>query len=405
VDKGGAVAFGVVGSPATLDPYSPVASDLTDELAVPVYPSLFRFDPHGHPHPYLAAAIKAIPGGVRVKLRIARWSDGHPVTAADVVRTWRRARSPSGLRRVTSARVAGTRSVEFRGRIRDWKQALATAAYILPRGRPARVSAGPFRVQSYTPGLQIVFVRNPEWWHRPRLRTVKVQFVQSLETLLLLLKAGHLDAAAPPSSVNLDEQLAALGIHHSDALGWESIQLRFSHGGLTRPERLSFGAAVDRRALASGFIRNEGRPATTLYPAPGANGERGPWSGPGGAISPISRRVTLSAPNGDELLELVQRALQIQMARAVPDLELVGIEPQTFYGPWRLHNPTQVALIRREGAPGLGGDGAAYRDRSALPLFQVATVVAWSDGLDGLRANPTFDGPLWNMAKWSTTAP
>jgi ABC-type transport system substrate-binding protein len=401
----GAATFGVVGSPATLDPYSRVASDLTYELAVPVYPSLFRFDPRGRPHPYLAAGMKHIPGGVRVKLRSASWSDGHPVTAADVVRTWRRARSPSGLGRVTSARAAGKRSVELRGRIDDWKQALATVAYILPRGRPARVSAGPFLVKSYTPGLQIVFVRNPKWWHRPCLRTVKVQFVQSLETLLLLLKSGRLDAAAPPSSVNLDEQLAALGIHHSDALGWESIELRFSHGGLTRPERLSFGAAVDRRALARGFIRSEGRPATTLYPAPGATGARGPWSNLRGAVSPIHSRVTVSVPNGDELLELVQRALQIQMAGLAPDLELVGIDPQTFYGPWRLHNPTQVALLRRAGAPGLGGDDAAYRDRSAVPLFQVATVVAWNDGLDGLRADPTFDGPLWNMAKWSTTTP
>jgi ABC-type transport system substrate-binding protein len=400
----GLVTFGVVGSPATLDPYSPVASDLTYELAVPVYPSLFRFDPRGHPHPYLAAAMKPTPGGVRVRLRIARWSDGHSVTAGDVVRTWQRARAPSGLSRVTSVRVLGKRSVELRGKIRDWKQALATAAYILPRGRPARVSAGPFRVKSYTPGLEMVFTRNRSWWGRARLQTVKVQFVQSVETMLLLLRAGHLDAGAPPSTVNLDDQLAALGVHHSDALGWESIQLRFPDDYLTRAERRSLSAAVHRGALASGFIRDEGRPSTTLHPGPGPAGARGPWSHAAAPGSPVRRRVTLSIPNGDELLELLQRALQIQMAHVAPDLELVGIEPQTFYGPWKLHNPTQIALLRRAGAPGLGGDAAAFKDASALPLFGVVTVVAWRNGLVGLQANPTFDGPLWNVSEWSTTS-
>jgi ABC-type transport system substrate-binding protein len=401
---GGLVTFGMVGSPATLDPYSPVASDLTRELAVPVYPSLFRFDPRGHPHPYLAAGLRAIPGGVRVKLRRARWSDGRPVTALDVVRTWRRARDPSGLSRVTRARAVGRRSVQLGGKVRDWKQALATAAYILPRGRPARVSGGPFRVKSYTPGLQIVFTRNRAWWGRERLRTVKVQFVQSLETMLLLLRAGRLDAGAPPSTVNLDDQLDAIGVHHSEALGWESVQLSFAGGGLTTAERRSLSAAVRRRGLAKGFIRDEGRPSTTLHPGPGPAGATGPWSQPAAPGPPVERRVTLSVPNGDELLELLQRALQIQLRRVAPDLELVGIEPQTFYGPWKLHNPTQIALMRSAGAPGLGGDGGAFKKAAAFPLFQVATVVAWRDGLVGLQANPTFDGPLWNLSDWSTTS-
>jgi Bacterial extracellular solute-binding proteins, family 5 Middle len=337
-----------------------------------------------------------------VKLRVARWSDGRAVTASDVVRTWRRARAPSGLSRVTSARAVGKRSVALQGRIRNWKQALATVAYILPRGRPGPVSAGPFRVKSYTPGLQVVFSRNPKWWGRARLRTVKVQFVQSLETMLLLFRAGHLDAGAPPSSVNLDDQLDALRLQHSDALGWESVQLHFGRG-LTRAERRSLGAGVARDSLAQGFIRDEGRPATTLHPGPGPRGARGPWSRPAKPGPPIEARVTLAVPNGDELLELLQRALQIQMAHIARDVELVGIDPQTFYGPWQLHSPTQMALVRQAGAPGLNGDAAAFKNASAVPLFQVATVVAWRPGLSGPLANPTFDGPLWNMSEWATS--
>jgi hypothetical protein len=250
----------------------------------------------------------------------------------------------------------------------------------------------------------MVLTRNRSWWGQARLRTVKVQFVQSLETMLLLLRAGRLDAGAPPSTVNLDDQLAAIGLRHSDALGWESIQLRFPDDRLTRSERRSLSAAVHRGGLAKGLIRDEGRPSTTLHPGPGPAGASGPWSRAGAPRPPVHRRVTLSVPNGDELLELLQRALQIEMKRVAPDVELVGIEPQIFYGPWKLHNPTQIALVRRAGAPGLSGDAGAFKDASALPLFQVPTVVAWRNGLIGLQADPTFDGPLWNVSDWSTTS-
>jgi hypothetical protein len=378
-----------------------LASELTYELAVPVYPSLYRFDPSGHPHPYLARRIEPIRGGVRVTLRRARWSDGRAVSAEDVVRTWRRARRPSGFSRVTSARAAGPRQVELHGHVADWRQTLATVSYVLPGGRARRLSAGPFRIQSYTPGLQVVFTRNPRSWVRPRLSTLKVEFVQSLQVLLLLLQKGSLDAAAPPSSVNLDSRLQALGVHHSDALGWESVQLRFPGNGLTAAQRRSLAAAVDRTRLARGFVRDEGRPSTTLHPDPGVHGARGPWSHLPKASIVVHSRVTLSAPSGDELLELIQRALQLQLERAAPDLELAGIDSQTFYGPWRINNPTQVALSRTSGAPGPGRDAGAFGNARALPLFEVDTVVAWRDGVTGPTADPTFDGPLWNAAQWS----
>jgi ABC-type transport system substrate-binding protein len=395
------VTFGVYGSPATLDPYSKLASDLTYELAVPVYPSLFRFDPAGKPHAYLARAVTKIAGGIRVTLRTARWSTGRPVSAADVVASVRRASPPSGFSHVTSARAVGERTVDLHGRTSNWKRLLATVAYVLPGGKPRRISAGPFEIAGFTPGLQVVFHRNPVWWGRPLLNGVKVLFAPSLQVMLLLLKEGKLDAAAPPFSVNLDDRLNQLGMHHSDAVGWESIQLRFKDRGLTLDQRRALTAAVDRRSLSRGFIRGAGRLSNTLHPRPGRHGVRGPWSRPTPSHGVVHRRVILSAPSGDELLELLQRVLQKEMSKAAGDLELATIDPQSFYGAWRIHGPPQIALLRVAGAPGLGGDAVAYRDVSSAPLFQVETVLAWHDGIRGLRADPTFDGPLWNVEAWS----
>ncbi|MEA2505715.1 MAG: peptide/nickel transport system substrate-binding protein [Actinomycetota bacterium] len=398
------MTLGVYGSPATLDPYSKLASDLTYELAVPVYPSLFRFDPAGTPHAYLASAVAKIAGGVRVTLRKARWSTGQPVSAADVVATVRRAGPPSGFSHITSARAVGKRTVELHGKISDWKRLLATVAYVLPGGKPRRISAGPFEIAAFTPGLQVTFHRNPKWWGRPLLDGVKVEFAPSLQILLLLLKEGKLDAAAPPSSVNLDDRLDQLGMHHSDALGWESIQLRFTDPGLTPAQRRAVMAAVDRRRLSRGFIRGAGRVSNALHPGPGRHGVRGPWSRPMPPGGVVHRRLILSAPSGDELLELLQRVLQSEMSKAATDLEVATVDPQTFYGAWRIQSPTQIALSRVAGAPGLAGDGAAYRRASSEPLFQVETVLAWRDGIRGLRADPTFDGPLWNVEAWSRGA-
>jgi hypothetical protein len=229
--------------------------------------------------------------------------------------------------------------------------------------------------------------------------------VQSLQVLLLLLGRGSIDAAAPPSSVNLDDRLNALGVHHSDALGWESVQLRFRGNALDGTERRSLAATIDREMLARGFVRDEGRSSTTLRPRPGSGGARGPWAHHYPKGPRIDRSITLSVPSGDELLELTQRVLQSQLSTAAPDVELVGIDPQSFYGPWQRHDPTDVALTRVPGAPGLARGTNAYDSVTALPLFQTETVVAWRDGVVGLRADPTFDGPLWNAEAWSVNAP
>jgi hypothetical protein len=113
----------------------------------------------------------------------------------------------------------------------------------------------------------------------------------------------------------------------------------------------------------------------------------------------------LSVPSGDELLELTQRVLQSQLSTAAGHVELVGIDPRTFYGAWQRHDPTDVALTRVPGAPGLRGGRAAYDNVTTLPLFQTETILAWRDGLVGLRADPTFDGPLWNAETWTVHAP
>ena len=404
---GGTVVFGVFGEPPTLDPYARRATDLTFALVRPLYPSLFRFDPDGTPVGYLAESIEHTRGGVRVRLADFEWSDGSPITARDVVASVRRARLPSGFARVRRARAADRRTVLLRGGVDAWEAALATAAFVLPRGRAPRPGGrfgGPFVLAGHRAGLQLVYEPNPRWTGTgPYLERVTVQFVSGLGFLLDLLERGDLDAAAPPSSVNLGDRLAARKIEHSEELGWESITLHFRSSGLDAAGRRAFAAAVDRKAMAEGIVRDDGRISDTLHPGPGPAGADGPFPrARGGSVD--GRSVLLTGPGGDELLALIQRIIHRHLTDAGGAVELASAEPAAVYGGGR-GDPGGIKVLRSAGVPGASDPPNATGPLAAYPLFHVKTVVAYRPGLNGIEVNPSIEGPLWNAEQWWLGAP
>ena len=398
----GVVRFGILGEPATLDPYDPQASDLTWALARPLYPSLYRFLPDGSTEPLLAASIDPVPSGVRIRLADARWSNGSRIAAQDVVASWRRARSaegsPSGLAAVRKARAVDARTVELRADIDDWEVALATVAYVLPGGRHGGATAGPFRITDRVPGLGVVMEPDPGWFAGPAgVTTVKVRFIQTTGTMLALLADDRLDAAAVPSTVNLTARATAEGLEARSALGWESIRLRFGPD-LDRDERLGFLAALDQERIEEVLVRGDGRRSTTLHPGP--DGAHGPYRGLGSGREPAGE-ITVASPGGDELGTLLLRAVYAQLDDAGIVAEASPIDPLVFYGQWATEDPADVSIRRASGAPGLRVPADDAGGLSHAPLFHVATFIVTRDGLEGPSPNPTLDGPLWNAHEWS----
>jgi hypothetical protein len=55
------------------------------------------------------------------------------------------------------------------------------------------------------------------------------------------------------------------------------------------------------------------------------------------------------------------------------------------------------------------GDGGPLREAQerladlavVLPLFRPEVTAGWREGVEGIRANPTVEGPLWNSGQWS----
>ena len=399
---GGRVAFGVIGGPPSLDPYSPVATDLTRALVRPLLPSLFRFSPEGDAVADLAVDIAETRRRATVTLVERQWSTGRRITARDVVASAARARPPSGFAGLR-AEATGPFEIAFRpaGRkgVRDWAERLARSTYVLPRGRfrQGGPSSGPFELQRYVPGLKLVLARSTTWeGTQAYLERVTVFFVESLDIALELLDRGELAGAALPMSVNLDERLDEMGLRHDETLGWESIRLEFNRDLITEDQVVAVAERVDRDTLEKGFVRDDGRITNTLNPAPCCRD--GAYTHPAGRSGDAPDEVSLAAPAGDELLILMQRALQIQLGRDDIDAELLVVPADRLYGRWRETSPAHAALLRVAGAPGAVDPKTPW---FAVPLVHIETLVAWRDGeVFGLAVNPSLEGPLWNAESW-----
>lgn len=396
---GGHVVVGVLGEPPTFDPYAPEATDLTRALVRPVYPSLFRVEPDGTIVPDLAADIEVLGGRARVRLKPARWSDGRAISARDVVATVVRAIPPSGFARVRSARVLSRRMVELRGPVRAWKSILARAAFVLPGGNPSEaggVFGGPYSIRKIVPGLKTVYIRNRQWKEAVYLPRVTVTYVTSTLMMVRLLEDGRLDAAAVPSSVNLDERLDDIGLQSHSGFGYETIVLDFAASGLTRAERVGIVGRIPTRLMAEGLIRDDGRATRSLNPTP--KSAAGPFGREFGSGARPERTVLLLAPSGDELLQLIQRVLDARLDERGVNFDLVRVVPSDLYG--GTAPVAGVEILRIAGGPGARSSSASRRTLDRYPLFQVETVMAWRSGLHGIEVNPTLEGPLHGVEGW-----
>ena len=133
--------------------------------------------------------------------------------------------------------------------------------------------------------------------------------------------------------------------------------------------------------LVEGFVRDDGRLE--------GSAARGPATAP-------TRVLELAAPGGDELLVLTQRVIQDQLEDVGLQVDLVTGDPRDLYSTWAQEDPFDMVL-RRSMRPGRAAE-------TAIPLYRVATMVAFRPGIGGLAPNPTIDGPLWNIQSWYAEA-
>jgi peptide/nickel transport system substrate-binding protein len=128
----------------------------------------------------------------------ATWSDGVPISAQDFIYNWEAqsgnpkfkdlggkaflpasAAGFSQIKSVTSSNGGKTATVVFSSPFGDWKTLFAPLipAHVAQKygfdngfqtfGPAVKVSGGPYEIQSYSQGEDLVEVRNPHWWGAP----------------------------------------------------------------------------------------------------------------------------------------------------------------------------------------------------------------------------------------------
>jgi peptide/nickel transport system substrate-binding protein len=224
--------FDISSDPRNLNPLflTPDAASVEEQLARLAFEPFIDLDGRGRPHPALLAEIPTRANGdlsadgrtIRYRLRSGvEWSDGLPVTAADVLFTLRAildprnpVRSHEGYDLIDAAYARGAHTVIVHLK-RAWAPAVTTyfsyglePQFVLPehvlRGQAPlsvaqfnaapSVGDGPYRFLTWRRGEELRYAANARYWRgRPAIEDLLVRTIADPSTNLLLLRSGELD--------------------------------------------------------------------------------------------------------------------------------------------------------------------------------------------------------------------
>ena len=353
----------VVASSGSFDGPNEVVDPSRRQLEQEIRSALFlqllheRPDYQQHPPtfaPELARAWRFSPDRLTLTFQLrddARWSDGAPLTAEDVRFTWQAQTSPEVgwplsyvKERIRDVEVVGPKTVRFHftsvypGQLLD-----ANEGFILPRhawsplpfARWAEsadwfadklVVSGPFTLESWRPGEELVLARNPRYHRpgRPRLERLVFRVVPEGATRIQDLLSGnaHLVEGVPPDRVDEveadpDSRVVGLWARQYTFIAWNTRRPPFDDAEVRR----ALTQAIDREALVEALWR--GRARVAVSPLPGSVWahlrELRPWP-----YDPQAARRLLAARgfrdgDGDGILERAGKPFSFELSTTGTD--------------------------------------------------------------------------------------
>jgi peptide/nickel transport system substrate-binding protein len=290
VKLGGTLTVGVSQDEISFDPpYTQDNGSLWADMNI--YDQLVRLTPDASKLvPGLATSWKITNGGktYTFDLRTAKFSNGDPVTAADVVFSLDRAASPKafasvGLNIIDSAKVINTHTVAlttktvsapFLSDLALWPASILDEKAFNHEGERAfkdhPVGSGPFSVVSFQPGNELVLKKNPYWWdtdscgnHYPYLDQVVLKYIPNDNTRVTALQGGQLDGIFnvpynEVSAVNSGNVTSAA----TPQLGANLFSLSVKVPAFRNPDVIqAINYAIDRAQIAKTVFFGNARPA------------------------------------------------------------------------------------------------------------------------------------------------
>ena len=285
---GGTLRVGIVGGSAkdTLDAHAPITHP-DEARAIALYDTLATYDTEHKLEMSLAEEITPSKDGKEWTVRLRddlKFSDGAPITAADVIYTFERITDPKDPKASATAMGSldreGMKALDEQTIVFPFKTPFATfpdsvAQYqtgIVPKGYDPTnpVGSGAFRFESITPGQQSTFVKNPNYWRegQPYVdKLVIIDFPDDTARVNALL-GGQVDAIdqLPLGQINVVDANPELKVLESQTGGWTPITMRVDQAPFDDVRvRQAFRLIVDRQQMVDQVLGGHGTVGNDMY--------------------------------------------------------------------------------------------------------------------------------------------
>ncbi|MEW1718337.1 ABC transporter substrate-binding protein [Streptomyces sp. NPDC093109] len=281
-------AFAGGGASETLDPHlSNLFADVARAKAL--FDKLADYGPDLAARPRLAEKWEpnARLDRWKVTLREAAFHHGKPVTAADVLYSYRRIADPKQAFRaraslepidLTASRAPDDRTVEFvlKRPTAEFPNVLAAfGAYIVPEiSGPADfdkkpVGSGPFRLVSFAPGRSALFRRNDDYWDGPpHLDELEIVVANEESARVNALLGGQVEYAHElnPATARAHENKGRIEIVRLRNSAMQAFAMKTDRPPFDdRRVREAFFLIADREELVAGALSGAGEIGNDLF--------------------------------------------------------------------------------------------------------------------------------------------
>jgi peptide/nickel transport system substrate-binding protein len=224
-------------------------------------------------------------------LRDAQFSDGSPITAADVAFSLERIQSdkksaypaPLGAVDTISAGDAKTVIVKlkspfapFLGNLEIWNMGIVSKADVDKRGEDAFVTApltsGPYAVKEWKPNEKLVLEPNAHYWRQGYPKsdaTVELMEIASPETRQAMLTAGEVDVmrAVPWAQIDALKKIDTIDMRLEPSTTIYMTLLSEKREPFSNMKaRQAAAYAIDNKAMTKAITRGYATPANTTLP-------------------------------------------------------------------------------------------------------------------------------------------
>jgi peptide/nickel transport system substrate-binding protein len=298
--------IGWTSEPDNLNPFIGWAN--TDyEIWAINYDFLFGFGLNGQPTLDLASQFPTkANGGISADGKVwtihlrpnLKWSDGQPLTAADVAFTYNYVvKNQMVNMAITTVNITGAKEIDpttvqitcsrpkadmekiFLPILPEhiWEHVSPSAAVTSYINKPPIVGSGPFYTVAFKKGSYLEMVRNPYYWGKqPTVDKIYFEMYQNADTMVSDLKSGALDAAWGIPEAQFQSLSTQPGLHTIayNYFNWDYLNLNCydkpsSMGNpVLRDVRFrdALNYAIDRQRLCDLAYEGLAAPATTILP-------------------------------------------------------------------------------------------------------------------------------------------